>query len=83
MIDIASEYDAAVIGVIDREYGRLRHAAKILAAHAKASVPAAKHWLYGRRSPTGEHLLNLMAECKPMADEINRIVAERRANTPG
>jgi hypothetical protein len=80
MNDVTSTYDETIKSVIDREYGSLRNGAKILARHAKSSLAAAQHWIYGRRVPTGENLLNIMAESPGMYDEINRLISERRAS---
>jgi hypothetical protein len=79
MTEAAATYDEAILSVIDRKYGSIRNGAKILAQHANSSIPAAQHWIYGRRVPTGESLLNIMAECHEMYKEINRLISERRA----
>jgi hypothetical protein len=78
-MSVASTYNETVLAVIDREYGRIRNGAKILARHAKSSLPAAQHWIYGRRVPTGENLLNLMANCEALAVALNQEVENRRA----
>jgi hypothetical protein len=39
----------------------------------------AENWLAGEHAPNGENLVELMAACSELADEINRLVAERRA----
>jgi hypothetical protein len=75
---ITSDYRESVLAVIAREYGPMRHAAKILAQHAQASYRTAESWIAGRNVPSGESLMNLMSECNALADEINRLVAERR-----
>lgn len=72
-------FDETVLTVIDEQYGRVRNGAKLLAHHAKCSVSTAKHWIYGRRVPSGDNLVNLMAECDAMMIEIEKMVAERRA----
>jgi hypothetical protein len=76
---IASTYSDAVLTIIAREYSPLPHAAKILAQHAKTSYRTAENWLSGMCAPNGEKLVNLMAECEALAQEVNRLVAERRA----
>lgn len=76
-------YSGAVLGVIKREFFPLKHAAKLLANAARVSQRTAENYLAGTHAPSGEALLNLLAECKPMADEIFRIVEERRAARGG
>ena len=75
---ITSDYRETILTVIAREYSAKRHAAKILAKHAKASYRTAEAWVAGRNVPSGAALMNIMAECEPMADAINRFVAERK-----
>lgn len=79
----AATYSDIVFGAIQREYAPLKHAAKLLARHAGTSPRTAENWLAGTHAPNGEKLLNLMAECRSLADEVNRLVAERRAARGG
>lgn len=72
-------YNEAVWDVLDRVYGPLRHAAELLARHAKATPKAARNWLSRECAPNGESLLHLMAQCPELHDRVNRVVAERRA----
>jgi hypothetical protein len=72
-------YSAVVFEVLQREYAPLKHAAKLLARHARTSPRTAENWLAGTHAPNGEKLINLMAECSALADEINRLIAERKA----
>lgn len=72
-------YCDGVARILRETYGPLRNATKILARHANATPRAAENWLLGRCAPSGESLVALMAECRELADEINRMVAERRA----
>ena len=74
-----STYSDTILTAIAREYGSLPHAAKLLARHARTSYRTAENWLAGICAPNGEKLVNLMAECQVLADEVNRLVAERRA----
>jgi hypothetical protein len=76
---VAATYSATVFPVMQREYAPLKHAAKLLARHARTTPRTAENWLAGTHAPNGEKLLNLMAECTDLADEVNRLVAERRA----
>lgn len=72
-------YSDAVIGVIRREYAPLKNASKLLARHARTTPRTAENWLAGTHAPNGEKLINLMAECEELADEVYRLIAERRA----
>ena len=72
-------FNGTIQAVIAREYRPLRHASKILAQHARSSYRTAEAWLSGRCVPTGENLANLMVECEALAEEINRLIAERRS----
>lgn len=72
-------YEEAVNGVIRRQFAPLKHAAKILARLSGASPRTAENWLAGSHAPNGEKLLNLMATCPELADEVNRVVVQRRA----
>jgi len=76
----ATTYSNTVFRVIQREYAPLKHAAKLLARHAGTTPRTAENWLAGTHAPNGEKLLNLMAECATLADEVNRLVAERRSS---
>jgi hypothetical protein len=78
-----STYNDVVLGFIRREFAPLRHAAELLARAAGTTPRTAKNWLAGEHAPNGEKLLNLLAECKPLADEIFRVVEERRAARGG
>lgn len=76
---VAATYGDVVLRVIRREYAPLKHAAKLLAKHAGTTPRTAENWLSGINAPNGEKLVNLMAECDPLADELNGLVAQRRA----
>ena len=75
---VSSDYRETILQVIAHEYSAKRHAAKILAKHAQASYRTAEAWVSGRNVPSGAALMNIMAECEPMAAAIKRIVAERK-----
>ncbi len=66
-------YAAAVHGVLTREYGPLRNAAKILARAAGVSPRTSQNWLQGLCAPRGDELLKLMVECDALRDEIFRL----------
>lgn len=76
-------YEEAVRGVIQRRFAPFKGAAKLLARASGASPRTCEHWLAGSHAPNGEKLLNLMAACEELADEVNRLVAERRAARGG
>lgn len=78
----ASDYREVILTVIAREYGPMRHSAKILAKHAQTSYRTAEAWVSGRNVPSGKSLVNIMANCKAMADEMNRLISESR-QSPG
>jgi len=75
----ATTYNDVVLGYIKRTLGPLKHAAKLLARASGTTPRNAENWLAGVHAPNGENLVELMAECSDLADEINRLVAERRA----
>jgi len=77
-VPISLTYSDVVFGVIRREYAPLKHAAKLLARHAKTTPRTAENWLSGTHAPNGEKLINLMAECPSLAVEVNRLVDARR-----
>lgn len=74
----SSTYNGLVWDVLDRVYGPLKYAEKRLAKHANATPKAARNWLERLNAPSGENLLNLMASCDELADEINRLVAQKK-----
>lgn len=76
---VGRTYAQVVFAAIQREYAPYRHAAKRLAKDAHTTPRNAENWLAGRTSPNGEKLLHLMSECQALADEINKLVAARRA----
>lgn len=78
-MNAAMTYSDVVHDVIRRNYAPLKHAAKLLARAAGTTPRTAENWLAGSHAPNGEKLLNLMAACDELADEVNRLVAERRA----
>lgn len=71
-------YGDVVLGFIQRKYGPLRNATKLLARDAGCSPRTAESYLAGTHAPNGEKLINLLAECQELADEVNRLVAQRR-----
>ncbi|NVN06042.1 hypothetical protein HW509_10640 [Asaia spathodeae] len=69
----------SLLEVIAREFRPLRFAAEYLARAANKTPRAAKNWLSGVNAPDAEALIELMASCSSIADEVERLVAERRA----
>lgn len=76
---MTATYGDVVHDVIRRRFAPLKHAAKLLARAAGTTPRTAENWLAGSHAPNGEKLVNLMADCQELAEEINRLVAERRA----
>lgn len=76
--DPPGTYADVVLTVLKRTYGGTPHAAKRLAQAARTSYRTAENWLMGANAPSGEALINLMAECEELAEEVGRLVAERR-----
>ena len=72
-------YNDVVLAFIRRHFGPLKNAAKLLARAGGTTPRNAENWLAGAHAPNGESLVQLMAECSELADEIMRLVAERRA----
>lgn len=67
-------------GVIARVYAPQRYAAKRLAQDAGTSHRTAERWLSGERVPTGDHLLNLLRECRTLRDELNQLIDQQDAD---
>jgi hypothetical protein len=76
---VSATYNDVVLGYIRREFAPLKHAAELLARAAGTTPRTAKNWLAGEHAPNGESLVALMVSCRELADEVNRLVAERRA----
>jgi hypothetical protein len=75
----ATTYNDVVLGYIKRTFGPLKHAAKLLARASGATPRTCENWLAGEHAPNDENLVELMAACSELAEEINRLVAERRS----
>lgn len=74
-------YSTLVHGVLVREFGPLRNAAKLLARLAGVSPWTADNWLQGLCAPRGDELLRLMTECKALRNEI-MAATEKSENDP-
>ena len=68
-----------ISAVLRRSYLWTRFADKLLAERINADPRAVQNYLYGSHCPPAHKLIELMAECSELADEVNRLVAERRA----
>lgn len=68
----------SLLDVIAREFRPLRFAQELLARASGKTPRAARNWLDGRCTPDAEALIELMASCSSIADEVERLVAERR-----
>lgn len=74
----STAYPELIGGFLRQRFGLLRGAEKMLARMAGASPRTAENWLRLECAPTGEHLLNLMAECDELAGVILAEVQRRR-----
>lgn len=72
----AAAYAQTVTDVLRRNYGQLRHAAKLLAGSVGTSPRTVQNWLDGINAPRGAELIKLMQECDELRDEIFRLVEE-------
>lgn len=78
-LPMTATYGDVVHDYIQRNFAPLKHAAKLLARAAGTTPRTAENWLAGSHAPNGEKLISLMASCDELAEEINRLVAERKA----
>ncbi len=74
----SSIYAESVRDVLQREYGPLRNAAKVLGKMAGVSYRTAQNWLDGANAPQGAALLNLMAKSAAVDAEMARLKAMAR-----
>lgn len=65
--------------VLRRKFAWTRCADKWIAGRIGVDQRAAQNYLYGKHCPPAHKLIEMMAECSELADEVNRLVAERRA----
>lgn len=70
-------YAATVHGILSREYGPLRNAAKLLANKVGVSPRTVENWLGGLCAPRGDELIRLMKECPALRDEIIEMTATK------
>ena len=67
-----------LLNAIKREFNPFRSAAEMLARAANKTPRAARNWLSGTNAPDAEALIELMASCNSIADEVLSLVEERR-----
>ena len=72
-------FTSRVSGVLRQAFSSHRNATKIIAQRIGRDPRAVKAWLCGECAPSLNAALSLAAECDDLADEINRIIQERRA----
>ncbi|MBM9401583.1 hypothetical protein JUN65_08285 [Gluconacetobacter azotocaptans] len=72
-----------LLDAIRREFSPFRFAAEMLARAAQKTPRAARNWLSGSNAPDAEALIELMASCNSIADEVNALVEERRRAREG
>jgi hypothetical protein len=65
--------------VLRRRFAWTKCADKFIAGRIGADPRAAQNYLYGKHCPPAHKLIELMAECSELADEVMALVAERRA----
>jgi len=65
--------------VLRRHFQWTRCADKFIARRIGVDRRVAQNYLYGVHNPPTHKLIELMAEVSELADEVNRLVAERRA----
>ena len=65
--------------VLRRSFQWTRCADKQIARRIDVDPRTAQNYLYGKHCPPAHKLIELMAVCTELADEVNRLVAERRA----
>ena len=78
----ASHLHGRLHGVIVREFGWRKHAAKLLAVLTGASPRTAEKWLAGTHMPQGVALLRLEANCEAVEREMARLRALARGDGP-
>jgi hypothetical protein len=64
--------------VLRRWTGSMRNAAKRVGRSIGTDPRAVENYIYGRTCPPAAKLIELMAECEDLADEVNRLVEEVR-----
>ena len=81
---ITAELCAERFGTVLRRWtGDMRNASKRIGRKISADPRVVENYIYGRHCPPAAKLIELMAECQELADEVNRLVEERRNSRNG
>lgn len=81
---ITAELCAERFGTVLRRWtSDMRNASKRIGRVIDADPRVVENYIYGRHCPPAAKLIELMAECDDLANEVNRLVAERRASRGG
>jgi hypothetical protein len=65
--------------VLRRAFQWTKCSDKWIAQRIDVDQRTAQNYLYGKHSPPAHKLIELMAVCSELADEVNKLVMERRA----
>lgn len=77
--ELTAELCAERFSVVLRRWtGDMRNAAKRIGRRLNTDPRAIENYIYGRHCPPAAKLIDLMAECEDLADEVMRLVQERR-----
>ncbi|CAI3953829.1 unnamed protein product [Commensalibacter communis] len=63
---------------IQKRYGNLRNAAKVVSRKHGWAVITFRNWLYGKNAPRMHDLMVLMADCPELQQEFNDRINEAR-----
>lgn len=78
--ELTAELCAERFGTVLRRWsGDMRNAAKRIGRRINTDPRVVENYIYGRHCPPAAKLIDLMSECDELADEVMRIVAERKA----
>ncbi len=72
-------YARAICGVVQRRWGGMRFAEKIMSRELQITQRTARNYLSGQHGPRGAELIRLMAVCDELRDEVLRLVEEEKA----
>ena len=76
---ITAELCAERFGSVLRRWtGDMRNASKRIGRKISADPRVVENYIYGRHCPPAAKLIELMAACEELAEEVNRLVDERR-----
>ena len=78
--EFTAESCAERIGIVLRQWsGDMRNATKRIGRRIGADPRVVKNYLYGTHCPPVAKLIEMMADCEPLVQEVNKMVTERRA----